>query len=356
MKAPSSILYFAERTPTLFFSFNLIHNEFEYLNSSFIKFFGADDKTITPLMILDLVHADDRQYLTSQLNSCLDGEDIEAIECRVKIGEQEKWLSINCYLFLEGDLKIITGLAEDITVNKTHETVLQEHGNRKNSILNILAHDLAGPIGNIQAMAQILLRQTAHLQDNNINEHIQLIQRVSKNANKLIRDFLTREFLESSAVNLKKSRVDLVEKMKTVTEQYLDTQKDLNIQFICNANKRMIFVEIDEDKFLQVINNLISNSLKFTPDGGTITINVEEVDESTIISVADTGVGIPQEYHATLFDKFTNARRTGLKGQRSTGLGMSIIKTIVEWHNGKIWFKSSEQEGTTFYIQLPKSE
>ncbi len=105
---------------------------------------------------------------------------------------------------------------------------------------------------------------------------------------------------------------------------------------------------------MQVINNLISNALKFTPEGGSITVNVEESDRSVLISVADTGIGIPKKYHATLFDKFSQARRTGLKGQHSTGLGMSIIKTIVDWHQGKIWFNSEENKGTTFYVELPK--
>ncbi|WP_248282223.1 sensor histidine kinase [Mucilaginibacter robiniae] len=69
---------------------------------------------------------------------------------------------------------------------------------------------------------------------------------------------------------------------------------------------------------------------------------------------ARIGVGIPGKYHATLFNKFSKAGRPGLKGQVSIGLGMSIIKTLVEWHKGEIWFRSKEHEGTTFYIELPK--
>ncbi len=107
---------------------------------------------------------------------------------------------------------------------------------------------------------------------------------------------------------------------------------------------------------MQVINNLISNALKFTPDGGSITISISEKDGIILISVADTGVGIPQKFHATLFDKFPESRRTGLKGEPSVGLGMSIIKTIVEWHHGEIWFESEENKGSTFYIRLPATD
>jgi two-component system sensor histidine kinase VicK len=118
-----------------------------------------------------------------------------------------------------------------------------------------------------------------------------------------------------------------------------------------------IYVEIDEVKFIQVITNLISNAIKFTQDDGRITVRVEDKEDSgtLLITVEDNGIGIPKKYHASLFDKFTKARRPGLRHEPSVGLGMSIIKTIVEWHKGRIWFESEENKGTTFYIEIPKN-
>jgi len=101
------------------------------------------------------------------------------------------------------------------------------------------------------------------------------------------------------------------------------------------------------------INNLVSNAIKFTKDDGIIDISIKEDHHTVLISVSDIGIGIPQEHHNSLFDKFTPAGRTGLHGEVSNGLGMSIIKTIIEWHHGQIWFKSEENVGTTFYISLP---
>ncbi|MGI4729025.1 MAG: sensor histidine kinase [Janthinobacterium lividum] len=74
-----------------------------------------------------------------------------------------------------------------------------------------------------------------------------------------------------------------------------------------------------------------------------------------MIMIADTGIGIPQKFHSGLFDKFNNARRTGLKGEPSVGVGMSIIKTIIDWHEGKIWFESEENKGSKFFIEIKKS-
>jgi two-component system sensor histidine kinase VicK len=133
----------------------------------------------------------------------------------------------------------------------------------------------------------------------------------------------------------------------------MEIQSELGIRFNISANFEKIYIELDEDKFMQVINNLISNALKFTPSGGEININIYKKAESVLISIADTGIGIPEAFHECLFDKFTIARRNGLRGEVTTGLGMSLIKTIVEWHGGKIWFNSKENVGTEFFVELP---
>jgi two-component system sensor histidine kinase VicK len=105
---------------------------------------------------------------------------------------------------------------------------------------------------------------------------------------------------------------------------------------------------------MQVINNLISNAIKFTPDGGRIELAVAQEPGRVLISVADDGIGIPEALQPVLFERFTPARRSGLRGEKTTGLGMSIIKTIVGLHEGRIICQSTENEGSTFTIELPR--
>jgi two-component system, OmpR family, sensor histidine kinase VicK len=171
----------------------------------------------------------------------------------------------------------------------------------------------------------------------------------------LIQDFIKQEFLESANVEVIKRRVDLVQAIRECMEEYQLAPATLGKTFHFHPASEKIYLELDDNKFMQAINNLISNAIKFTPDGGEITVALEEKEAAVFITVADTGIGIPAKYHATLFDKFTTARRTGVKGEPSVGLGMSIIKTIVEWHQGHIWLESQENQGTTFYIEIPKS-
>lgn len=348
------LLYLAERSNELFFIYDLIQKQFTYMNPTCISFFGLKDHNIKAKELLKSVHPEDQEYVLSQFKTCIDGQTVVDAECRIRRGKYERWLSITPFVSTENGEHLLIGQAEDITANKENSEILNKHNNKKNSILNILAHDLAGPIGTVQNLSVLLARGTAHLNSPQISRYISIISKISKTNISLIQDFLNQEFLESSNVKLLKTRVELVKKIKMLTQEYLDTQSELKIQFICDANKESIYVEIDEDKFMQVINNLISNALKFTPDGGTIRLNMEENENDIVVSVADSGIGIPQQYHTTLFDKFSDARRNGLKGEHSTGLGMSIIKNIVDWHHGEIWFNSKENIGTTFYIRLQK--
>ena len=102
--------------------------------------------------------------------------------------------------------------------------------------------------------------------------------------------------------------------------------------------------------------NLVSNALKFTPDAGYVSVVVEPAPGSVRIHVRDNGVGIPLDLQSLLFEPFTKARRPGLRGEPTTGLGLVLCKTIVEWHHGTIEVVSIEGEGTTFTVEIPQSD
>jgi signal transduction histidine kinase len=99
---------------------------------------------------------------------------------------------------------------------------------------------------------------------------------------------------------------------------------------------------------------LISNAIKFSPAGAPIIIKAEEFEKEVQISVKDNGIGIPDKLKNQVFNMFTDAKRPGTEGEKSFGLGLSICQQIVEKHNGRIWFQSDTEHGTTFYFSLPK--
>jgi two-component system sensor histidine kinase VicK len=353
MNASNNLLYLAERSSELFLTFDLKSGRFTYMNPTCIEFFNLDNKDVDSTLLLQMIHVDDQKHVLTNLNRCIAGEIVADVECRVERGIHHRWLRITPFLSSENNEKLLIVQAEDITITKEYASVLNNHNNKKNNILTMLAHDLAGPLGAIQNFTALLNRETRNFDNPRLDKFISSIERIAKNSIHLIHTYIDQEFLESADVKVLKRRVDLLEKIKLGVTTYTETENDLDIKFDVKANRDHVYVEIDEDKFLQVINNLISNALKFTPKGGSININLQEKEKSLLISISDTGIGIPKAFHDTLFERFTSARRPGLKGEVSTGLGMSIIKTIVEWHGGAIWFESEENVGTTFFIEIP---
>jgi len=111
---------------------------------------------------------------------------------------------------------------------------------------------------------------------------------------------------------------------------------------------------INREMIWRVISNLISNAIKFSPVGETIHLRCVNEPSHIQISVADHGIGIPNEMKDKVFNIFTDAKRAGTIGEKSFGLGLSICKQIIEKHQGKIWFESKTSKGTTFYVRLPK--
>jgi two-component system sensor histidine kinase VicK len=303
-----------------------------------------------------MVHPDDKLYLIENFDSLQPGQFRDKIKCRVVLPDKkERSVCLSLFATDQDKQRMLTGYLEDITIDAEHENKLNEYSNKKNSILNILSHDLAGPLGSIKNLSALLTRKTKALENQDIDKLIASIERISKKAIHMLQEFVKQEFIESAGVELLINRTDLIQGIDSLMTEYKQSENEMGLTFVFNTTHPQVYAAIDETKFMQAINNLISNAIKFTPDGGTIRLDVAEKEDTILITIADTGIGIPKKFHDHLFDKFNPARRTGLKGEPSVGLGMSIIKTIIEWHRGSIWFESEENIGTTFYIELPKS-
>ena len=114
-----------------------------------------------------------------------------------------------------------------------------------------------------------------------------------------------------------------------------------------------LWVEIDTDKMMQVIDNIMNNAIKYSPDGGVITVRLVQNLNHVILSISDQGLGIPRKDLGKIFDRFYRVDKARSRAQGGTGLGLAIAKEIVEAHHGRIWADSSEGQGSTFYISLP---
>lgn len=220
----------------------------------------------------------------------------------------------------------------------------------KDKILRIVAHDLRTPIGGIMTLSDFMVEEESEPAK---LESLNMIMSASRNLM-----HLTNELLEFSG-----NRVFVTQVEKEETDiNALAKQAATLLQFKANEKHQSIILELSSlqvvvcimrEKINRVLNNLITNAIKFSKIGGIITVTIEKKDRSILIIVKDNGIGIPERFIPVLFDPFTNAKRHGTQGERSFGLGLSICRQIMDEHGGRIWVESIEGEGSVFYIQLP---
>ena len=353
-----SLEQFSEITSQVIFSYDVEENQLNYLNPAFEQVWKKSRKSAieNPALLLENIHASDREYLLKEYQKIIRGEIKQDIEFRIILPDKRlKWLRLKAFSAGKAhERTTISGCIEDITASKEKDEYTKKFMAKKNSVLAILTHDLAGPLNNINLASSCVSENEKVSNDPELHKLMDTIKQTSERSLHLIREFVNQEFLESTNVEVVKRRCDMVKNLREIITEYKGSEKYIRKHFKLICSDEPIYMQVDDIKLRQAINNLISNALKFTPDDGEITVGIEEKQDEVLITVADNGIGIPAKYQDLLFEKFTKARRKGLKGEPSTGLGMSIIKTIVEWHGGKIWFESQENKGTTFFIQLPK--
>lgn len=344
-------------TDDVIFAFQPQENKLLFLSAAFEKVWNMPREVVDSdlSLLIDTVHPDDRLMVNNAFTTVQNSKQKQRLELRLLLAnEQQKWINVNAYLSQRNGIDVVMGTATDITAYKEYGNTLYKFANKKNAILDILSHDLVSPIGNIQTTAQLLLKHTEPAGDALVNKMLTLIKDNSERSVKMIRDLINKEVLESSEVPLIMQRTDIIQRITEVIEQYKRSYHTIKQQVQLVSTMNSLYVTIDESKFMQVVNNLLSNALKFTRDTDEIKVIVEDQGTTLLIKVADTGIGIQEEMQPFIFDKFTKARRPGIHGEPTTGLGLSIIKTIVEWHKGNIWFESKEEKGTTFYVEIPK--
>lgn len=346
-----------ERTNNICLAFHVQHRKFVYLNPALEFFLGLIHENINAEinLLLKSIHRDDVEYAVENYNKVLENGSVEGVVLRFILNENKlKTLKLEAWLLNIDGVEYIAGIADDITGESEQLLILNRFAEKKNSILEILSHDLTGPLGNIQMCAALLQSQINNFDAGFVASILDKIINNSERSLKLIREFLKKEFLETFEAALVKVRVDIVERIHNFIEEFKKAGPELDKKIIVVAYTQPVYVHIDEPKFIQVLQNLLSNAMKFTHAGGTIKIEIADKDPDVLIMVEDNGIGIPADLQKDIFQKFSKAGRPGLKGEKSVGLGMSIIKQIIDWHNGKIWFMSEENKGTTFFIQIPK--
>jgi signal transduction histidine kinase len=222
----------------------------------------------------------------------------------------------------------------------------------REEVLAIVSHDLRNPLSAVSLGASLLqMSDSLSAED---REQIDTIEVSAKRMNRLIADLLDVTRLEGGKrLPIQAETVQASELFHEAEELFRAQATVAQVTIEYRADDDLPPVRADRHRVLQVLSNLIGNSLKFTPPGGRITVTAKRQDGEVVFRIADTGPGIPAEHLSDIFSPYWQAKRTERMG---AGLGLPIAKGIVEAHGGRIWVESEQGRGTRFYFTLPIDE
>ena len=261
----------------------------------------------------------------------------------------------------EGENQIL-GFAVDITDLKTKEEelnkIVQEKtrlSKSKDKLISIISHDLRAPFTSLLGFTEILLNEPDLPKEERI-EYIEFIHEASKIQLEMVNHLLDWTHLQNGTMKFNPQRLNIAEMASNCISVLtgVSIRKDIEVKL---EGAKDLFVTADERLINQVITNLLSNALKFTPAGKRITVTIREFKSDMVeVIVKDEGVGISEENQVKMFNIDTKFSLTGTAGEKGSGLGLTLVKEIIEKHSGKIWFYSKENEGSEFHFTLPRAE
>ena len=174
---------------------------------------------------------------------------------------------------------------------------------------------------------------------------------------RMINDLLDLSRMDSQQSNLQLDYININELVSFVLDRFdmimNNEEKGKKYRIRRDFTQRELWAEVDPDKIIQVIDNIMNNAIKYSPDGGTITVHLSETHNNILLSITDQGLGIPKKDLQKVFDRFYRVDKARARKQGGTGLGLAITKEVIKAHGGTIWVESQEGRGSTFYITLP---
>lgn len=315
------------------------------INQAATKLLGVSEQAALGQQVFDLLDLPEyrsiRDLIKQQRSMTVDvGQRI--IEVRVSLIKNPSGL-INAMVLI----------LHDITEQKKIDQ------DRRDFVSNV-SHELRTPLTTVASYVESL--QEGAKEDSKIlGEFLTVIQNETDRMSRMVSDLLKLSRMDQGTMEVKTELVQLNTMLNFILDRFemilLSPSKDLNsdrkIKIVRHIPKDQEFwVDIDYDKMTQVIDNLMNNAIKYSPDGGSITVSLEKSGDKALISIKDQGLGIPVADQEKVFNRFFRVDKSRSRAQGGTGLGLAISKEVIEKFNGRIWVESKENEGSTFKMTL----
>lgn len=347
----------AQASAHIHFAYDVAAGRLLFVNDAYARLLGGDPAQADAELpaLLGRLYPDDQTYLAHYWKLWVRGQMHDEIEIRLQSpGEPVQWFCLTpFYQRLPQGGVLLGGQLRDISVLKRYQENADNFNARKNATLEILSHDLSAAFVMVQQIVDFLQHEVVPPPDSRVPDMLRVLETTSRESVDMIRSFINIEFLASANTDLRRERVDVAQVLRPALDDLQRSQDLLGHRFDYALPAEPVYAQLDVNKFTQVLLNLVSNAVKFTPDGGRVEVRVTAAAGGVRVEVEDEGVGIPAAALPTLFEAFTPARRPGLRGEPTTGLGLALCKTIVEWHRGTLRVSSTEGAGSRFTVEIP---
>jgi len=248
----------------------------------------------------------------------------------------------------------------DITDRRRFEEVnsqlvrdLQNAVTARDDMLSIVSHDLRNPVNAVKMLAAAILR-TGHTEalPKDVSDHADVMLQAARQMDALIQDLLDVSRIESGRMPVRPRVVGVSELVSQAAETLAPIAAQAEVELHMSLPDRLPQVDVDPDRLVQVLSNLIGNAIKYTPRGGSVRVAAEADQDIVRVTIADTGIGISEHELPQVFDRFWQSKRTNRSG---AGLGLAIARGIVRSHGGRIWIDSVVGVGTTVHFTVPRA-
>lgn len=318
--------------------------------------FIKDNASLSEWNVADYVPPEDQELVRAAILKAIRTKSIFALEHRViRVDASYGWTYSKAVPILnaDGEIHEWIGSANDITPRKLAEEQLKDANRRKDEFLAMLAHELRNPLAPISAAANVL--QLAKLDEARIRKTSEIIARQVRHMTRLVDDLLDVSRVTQGLITLESNPLDVKQILSDAAEQIRPLVEARGHRLAVYFPPEPAFVLGDAGRLVQVITNLLSNAARYTPEGGTIDLRVDVLSEQLTIKVGDNGIGLAPDFITAVFDMFSQAQRTADRSQGGLGIGLALVKSLVELHRGSVTVQSKGLGlGSEFTVCLPR--
>jgi signal transduction histidine kinase len=223
----------------------------------------------------------------------------------------------------------------------------------RENFLRTVSHELRSPLTSILGFMELLIRGTAGKLSPPQKKYLKIALKSANNLKNLINDLLDLSHIKAGSLTLAHTKVNIKKLLDNLIKSLSPLTKIKNLVLSTNFQNETLSIHTDSEKLRRILLNLVSNAIKFT-EKGSILISCQEKETHLEFSIQDTGIGLPENAQEIIFEKFTQLDSSPERKYEGIGLGLSIVKELVEILKGQIWVKSAYKQGTTFTFTIPK--